>query len=438
MNEHPADDILQDLALELLAANAARPVAAHVAGCALCQARFGRFQTESAGWRQRLATELGQQHPSAGANFGPIAAELSLHNKRKNQMNRMMNLAVVGAALLLIVLGVYVFRPADEQPAVAPPAAEVATATPTAVATLPPTLTPTATPATSLLSALQNLTYAPFGGDTRITLVDGAIGDVTLDSYQFGDLNGDGLADAAFIVVKHQGESRLVEVGAALNDGAGGLVHVANEFLWPDITATVAIVGSQIVVSMESESGSAPSTITYVVADGRLRQPEAIAGEAVAEAQYYDYFQTGWDAGESAPAGSFLTRETLSNMVYQTALTLNGTTPLIGGIYRELPRTTVYLQPQHAYGDLNGDGLAEAAVILGTNTGGSGFWLELIVVAEQDGQPVQVASAPLQELASIVSLTVAEGQLVVTYAADALVSEEVYSLNGAVLTLVNE
>jgi len=65
-----------------------------------------------------------------------------------------------------------------------------------------------------------------------------------------------------------------------------------------------------------------------------------------------------------------------------------------------------------AFGDLNGDGLKDAAVIIATNTGGSGTFHELIVVLAQKGQTadLQIGDRILEK-----QLTIQDGKIILDY-----------------------
>jgi len=65
-----------------------------------------------------------------------------------------------------------------------------------------------------------------------------------------------------------------------------------------------------------------------------------------------------------------------------------------------------------AFGDINGDGLADAALILGENTGGSGVFESLVVVFNQGGVPTQWADIQIGDRVKVNSLAI-QGQQVV-------------------------
>ena len=58
-------------------------------------------------------------------------------------------------------------------------------------------------------------------------------------------------------------------------------------------------------------------------------------------------------------------------------------------------RLRIRLAPFYAFGDLDGDGSDDAAVVLVTDPGGSGTFFDLAVLSEKRGAPVNVASRAL-------------------------------------------
>jgi len=61
------------------------------------------------------------------------------------------------------------------------------------------------------------------------------------------------------------------------------------------------------------------------------------------------------------------------------------------------------------FGDLDGDGVDDAAAIFESKRGGSGLFRELAVVLNQDGTPVNVASAYLGDRVGILSISIDHG-----------------------------
>ena len=65
-----------------------------------------------------------------------------------------------------------------------------------------------------------------------------------------------------------------------------------------------------------------------------------------------------------------------------------------------------------AFGDLDGDGFADAAVVVFTSGGGSGTFRYLIAVLDRDGAPVQAARVYLGDRVQVESVTIASGEIV--------------------------
>ncbi len=98
------------------------------------------------------------------------------------------------------------------------------------------------------------------------------------------------------------------------------------------------------------------------------------------------------------PRQEGLTLEALQNATYQTEYTDRGAVQLVDGEYREtFDDTTAELVinlvgNMTAFGDLNGDGVEDAAAVLLSSPGGSGAFFDLAAVINQDGQPLHVAT----------------------------------------------
>jgi hypothetical protein len=109
----------------------------------------------------------------------------------------------------------------------------------------------------------------------------------------------------------------------------------------------------------------------------------------------------------------------LQNLEYRSALTRSGKAPLVNGQYREpaapgsASSTMVTLTDAVAAGDLTGDGTPGAVVVLATNTGGSGTFMDLAAVALQAAAPVNVATVLLGDRVKINSLSLQNGAITV-------------------------
>jgi hypothetical protein len=107
----------------------------------------------------------------------------------------------------------------------------------------------------------------------------------------------------------------------------------------------------------------------------------------------------------------------LRNLEYKSAFTRSGTALLVGGRYREpaapgsAASTEVTLTDALAVGDLTGNGMPGAVVVLATETGGSGVFMDLAAVALRAGSPANVATASLGDRVKINSLSLQDGTI---------------------------
>ncbi len=111
-----------------------------------------------------------------------------------------------------------------------------------------------------------------------------------------------------------------------------------------------------------------------------------------------------------------LTLEQIKSTEYYS-LFLKKTIKLTNGIYSESPsepnmashcEVDIY-KDKIVFGDLNGDGKNDAAVVSDGTCGGSGTFRELAVVMNKDGQPIYLASATLGDRVIINSITIDSG-----------------------------
>ncbi len=111
-----------------------------------------------------------------------------------------------------------------------------------------------------------------------------------------------------------------------------------------------------------------------------------------------------------------LTLEMLQNAEYQT-LNYPQKFKLTGGIYFRPPPVKVESQKDWftklaepvVFGDLNNDGLEDAAVILRSRAGGTGVSVDLAVVINDNGKPANVASRYLGDRVQVKSGFIQDG-----------------------------
>jgi heat shock protein HslJ len=124
--------------------------------------------------------------------------------------------------------------------------------------------------------------------------------------------------------------------------------------------------------------------------------------------------ETGDASGPSSP----LTEEALKNAAYHSEWPKDGIAQLTDGEYRkpivEGSATELVIRLMDvALGDLDGDGVSDAAVVLVTDPGGSGTFFELAAVVNQDGNPEHVTSVSLGDRMQIEALSIEAGQIIV-------------------------
>jgi hypothetical protein len=127
---------------------------------------------------------------------------------------------------------------------------------------------------------------------------------------------------------------------------------------------------------------------------------------------------TGWPIFRDS-AALRLTEEALRNTSYPVEYTAGGTAPLGEGVYEEeaAPGSAsvvrIQLSDSIAFGDLDGDGVQDAAVVLISETGGSGTFYDLVAVLDRNGQPFPVAMTNLGDRIELNGLSIEAGEIVV-------------------------
>ena len=130
-----------------------------------------------------------------------------------------------------------------------------------------------------------------------------------------------------------------------------------------------------------------------------------------------------WETPAPSAVESRLTLDQLRNAEYQLPLLGDEDTAirLVDGmgtlVYGEGATERVHaglVNDTVAFGDLEGDGFADAAVIVFISGGGSGTFIHVVAVLDRDGTPVQAARAFLGDRVGVESLTIASGEIVAT------------------------
>ena len=124
-----------------------------------------------------------------------------------------------------------------------------------------------------------------------------------------------------------------------------------------------------------------------------------------------------WIPAQPVTAGGELTLEALQNALFQGIY--DEPVQLTDGRYEGDPfvpggasRPTVVLHPEvYAFGDLNGDGVNDAVVILIENSGGSGNFRYLAAVINENGTPVNVATQFVGDREQVQAITIEDGEI---------------------------
>ena len=120
-------------------------------------------------------------------------------------------------------------------------------------------------------------------------------------------------------------------------------------------------------------------------------------------------------AAEEAPAPpppSELAAAILRSAAYASQHVEEGEVRLVQGVFRDTARrVSVFFLPEYATGDIDSDGVPDAAVVLATTTGGSGTFLDLALVLNRDGQPVNVATLFLGDRVPVDRIRVVDGEV---------------------------
>jgi hypothetical protein len=112
--------------------------------------------------------------------------------------------------------------------------------------------------------------------------------------------------------------------------------------------------------------------------------------------------------------------QALPDAEYPIDLVRTGRAQLRDGVFEETvvpgsaTKTRIMLGNQQADGDLNGDGIRDAAVTLIANPGGSGTFTYLAAVIAQNGTANPVASVLLGDRIIVKSLAIESGEIIVT------------------------
>ena len=128
---------------------------------------------------------------------------------------------------------------------------------------------------------------------------------------------------------------------------------------------------------------------------------------------------SGWGSVQAAPVtqtATPLTVADLQNAQYRTTYTVSRTVTLTDGVFAdEAARLQIVLTEDTAFGDLNGDGVDDAAAILAATVAEGEPSLNLVALIAQAGEPAIGGLILLGERVEINTLTIADGKITVDY-----------------------
>jgi Immunoglobulin-like domain of bacterial spore germination len=120
----------------------------------------------------------------------------------------------------------------------------------------------------------------------------------------------------------------------------------------------------------------------------------------------------------STPTVPAITVDQLNNALYQLVVKdSHPTVQLVNGVYQNGTDTSspdyvsVTLAKPMAFGDLNGDGVSDAVVLMAENYGGTGVFVSVVAMLNKGGQPVEAASGLIDDRPTINSISIKDGQI---------------------------
>lgn len=196
--------------------------------------------------------------------------------------------------------------------------------------------------------------------------------------------------------------------------------------LWLSACGGFASSGATVVLATPKAGLANPASVFCVDKGGRINITTDASGGQVGICIFSDGSQCeewAFYQGKCAPGSSRATSASSSNLT--EAVLKNAryelpdlkTVQLVDGKFESkygegASQVNRGELTRMALGDLNGDGAQDGVVILSVNTGGSGVFVYMLVVVNQNGAPQQVAVELLGDRVNVQNLVVKEGQIV--------------------------
>jgi len=246
-------------------------------------------------------------------------------------------------------------------------------------------------------------------GQYKESIVPGAATKIVVllsDRMAFG-YTGDGQPLAAVILITDPGGSGTFYYLAAVVEQDGEQVNVAATLLGDRAQIrSLAVEGGKFTLEMVTHGPDDPMCCPTQI----VRNVYALEGDTLVKVSS--------EIIGAVKAQVSLTLDALRNATYPSEWEDDGAITLVNGRYEGEPyveggatRLVVTLFSPLAFGDLEGDGVDDAAVILVADPGGSGTFYSLEAVRNESGEPAHLASYALGDRAQIRSLEIEGGQI---------------------------
>lgn len=254
-------------------------------------------------------------------------------------------------------------------------------------------------------------------GEARRAIAPGSASEnvVTLvDFTTTGDIDGDGLNDGAAVLAVSTGGSGTFYHLVAVATRNGEPTQIATTMLGDRIQLSSVFINAEGAILVDMLTHGPLDPLCCPTVDTTLRVTFDGNDFIIGNLSNLD------DLGgpiPTEPLTSFLLRNATYQGIYDEPVTLEagryeGEPFVPGGVSR--PSVT-FIDELQAFGDLNGDGRDDAAVLLVENSGGSGVFVYLAAVLDEQGFPNNVATTLLGDRSQVLGLNIENGQIVVEY-----------------------